>query len=98
MPSQTRMRETRASSRNSKSLQTSIEPLVFINDKWDGCMDGEGIVGCRTLVPFLSFRFLEDFTDPNFEYCGGRVVRCFTPVVTNEGVCSLLVQQIQNYR
>ena len=97
MSPQTRVREARAPSGDRKSLQPRIQPLVFIEDKWDGCMDGEGIVSCGAVTPFLGFRFLEDFANPNFEHCSGRVVCRFTPVVTNKRVGHLLVQQIQNY-
>ena len=86
------MREPRASSGDSERFQARIESLIFINDKWDGCMHGQGIVSGRALMPPVGFRFLEDFADPNFEHCGCDVVRRFTPIVTDERVSHLLVQ------
>ena len=77
------MSEARTPSCDSKSLQSRIELLVFIHDKWDSCMDGQRIVSCGALTPPIGFCFLEDLADPDFEYGGCRVVRRFAPVVTN---------------
>jgi len=68
------MRETRASSRESKGFQARIKSLIFIDDKRDGCMHSQGIVSGGALMPPISFRFLEDFADPNLEYSGCHVV------------------------
>jgi len=92
MSSQTGMRETRAPSRHSKSFQPRIKPLVFVNDKWDRCMHGQGIVSGGALTPSLGFRSLKNFADPNFEYRGCHVVCGFAPIITNKRVGRLLVQ------
>jgi len=86
------MRETRAPSRYSKSFQPRIKSLVFVNDKWDGCMHGQGIVSDGALTPPVGFRFLKDFADPNFEYRGCHIEGGFAPIIANKRVGRLLVQ------
>ena len=86
------MRETRAPSRHGEGFQPGIKPLVFVNDKWDGCMHGQGVVSGSAFTPPLGFHSLKDLADPNFEYGGCHVECGFAPIITNKRVGHLLVQ------
>lgn len=86
------MGEAWTPTRDGESFQPGIKSLIFINDQWDRCMHGQGIVSGGTLAPPLGFYFLKNFADPNLEYRGCRVVCGFAPIIADERVGHLLVQ------